>query len=445
MNYVKYIEEITKLIEANINRIKSRNVLHNPQYFFSSKNFFELDENEYEKLSNVVEKIYSEGNFKNKVTKTFIFDKLVKEVIIPSYNLTSSTAEIKLNLKNNFEKFDETLNGEIKDWTYFIPISGIFVEGNLSFNSMAIYTFESFKNEILDYFEQNPKLKYERRYKERIDKLDDLKDLFFVKITVNGTKEISKDKSLNKVNELLSIFSLYKPYDTNGFGIMGEVLPLNSKIITYSINGDNLNISRETTVRNRFFNLTENLGHMENYYLDYFIELIHNDKLDYVEKMLLNSIQWYYESVKREFTLKEDVINETMDSNKYYEHYTYFKLGTTIINLVSSLESLLIFNNKTIKETKIDRFNLIMNYKTEKHCDYSTDLKELYHIRNEIAHNNEKEHNLLKINFNKYIFLINMFIVKFVEIKLDFDRHPKKFLKTKNDLNKFYNGKNRLI
>ena len=34
----------------------------------------------------------------------------------------------------------------------------------------------------------------------------------FVKLTTKGTKEISKDIALNKVNELLSIFSLYKPH-----------------------------------------------------------------------------------------------------------------------------------------------------------------------------------------------------------------------------------------
>ena len=49
----------------------------------------------------------------------------------------------------------------------------------------------------------------------------------------------------------------------------------------------------------------------------------------------LNSIQWYYESVKREVNFDEDVVEVTLDSNEYNEYYTYFQLGVKIINLVS--------------------------------------------------------------------------------------------------------------
>ena len=64
-------------------------------------------------------------------------------------------------------------------------------------------------------------------------KLNRLNEYCFVKLTVNGTQETSRDIALNKVNELLSIFSLYKPHYCNGFGIMGNVLPLNSQITNY--------------------------------------------------------------------------------------------------------------------------------------------------------------------------------------------------------------------
>ena len=37
-----------------------------------------------------------------------------------------------------------------------------------------------------------------------------------------------------------------------------------------------------------------------------------------------------------------------------------------------------------------------------------------------------------------------MFIIKFIEIKIAFDEDENKSLNTKEDLDKFYNGKNRL-
>lgn len=438
MNYEEYIEDISKLIEANINRTNSKNSFKNPFYSCNYRNYFELSSEEYKKLNNIVDNIYVKGEFKHKIPKNFIFDKLVKEVIINSYDLNSTRDIIKLNLKNNFDNFDEILTKELKDWTYFIPISGLIVEKDLNFESMTICTFKSFKNEILDYYKRNPILskKYENRYEQRIKEIDTLNQLCFVKLTVNGTKEVSKDKALNRVNELLSIFSLYKTVDINGFGIMGEVLPLNSKIITYFINKDNLNISRRTSVRNIFFNLTKNLDNMKKYHLEYLINLIHKDDLNYVEKMLLNSIHWYYESVKREFNLKEDVVNETLDSNEYYEHYTYFKLGTKIINLVSSLESLLLLKNSIPTETKKCRFNKIMNY-NETEYDFFDDLDELYKYRNDIVHSN-KDYNLLKFNIDKYTTLIRIFIFKFIEIKVDFDNNSEKSLNTKEDLIRFY-------
>ena len=254
---------------------------------------------------------------------------------------------------------------------------------------------------------------------------------------------MKRPNAMNKVNELLSVFSLYKPYDINGFGIMGNVLPLDSEIITSCIRGDNLNISHKRTIRVRFFNLSENLEHMKRYHLDYLINLINKEELGYVEENLLNSIQWYYEAVKSEVIYDEDVAEATLDSNDYYEHYTYYKLGIKIINLVSSLESLLIFNDSTPMDNKKERFNLVTNFGNDSFYDYSYHLKELYDIRNDIAHSN-KLYNLLKLNINKNISLLNVFIVKFIEIKLAFDNDSRKSLNSKQDLNNFYNGKNRL-
>lgn len=100
---------------------------------------------------------------------------------------------------------------------------------------MIIYSFETFKNEILDFLNDKNISENPLELKHIREDISELTSFCFVKLTTKGTKEISKDIALNKVNELLSIFSLYKPHHINGFGIMGDVLPLSSQIITYRI------------------------------------------------------------------------------------------------------------------------------------------------------------------------------------------------------------------
>ena len=443
MDFENYVDDITQLIENNINRINSRNILKNAVYHLSSENFFELSLEEYEKLSEIVDEISNENNLSAKFPKNYIFDQLVREVIIKSYNLDSTHEEIKSNLKSRLNEFEEILNKEFKEWTYFIPISGIIVEEKIDFGSMIIYPFECFKNEILDYINNNNISQDSLDYRTIMDDVQNLKSFCFVKLTTSGTKESSKDKSLSKVNELLSIFSLYKPHHINGFGIMGDVLPLSSEIIAFFINQDDLNTTRKRTIRVRPFNLSESLEHMKKFHLDYLINLINKEKLTYVEENLLNAIQWYYESVKREVDFDEEVAESTIDSKEYYEHYTYFKLGIKIINLVSSLESLLVFKKITKNDTMKERFNLIMNFRNNPIYDYSKDFQDLYDIRNDIAHSN-KLFDLLKFNIEKNTNLLNIFIMNFIEFKLAFDNDSKKSLNSKKQLVNFYNGKNRL-
>lgn len=443
MNFENYIDDIAQLIVNNINRINSRNIPKNAVYSMSSENIFKLTLEEYEKLSEIVNEFSQENNLSVKFPKNYIFDQLVREVIIKSYNLDSTYEEIKSNLQLRFSEFEEILNKEFKEWTYFIPVSGIIVEDELDFGSMIICPFETFKNEILDCLNNNNISENSIDYNRVMDDMQNLKPFCFVKLTTTGTKETSKDKALNKVNELLSIFSLYKPHHINGFGIMGDVLPLSSEIIAFFINQDDLNITRKRTIRVRPFNLSESIEHMRKFHLDYLINLINKDKLDYAEENLLNAIQWYYESVKREVNFDEDVVESTQDSNEYNEHYTYFKLGIKIINLVSSLESLLVFNDGVKLDTRKERFNLIMNFRNDPIYDYSDDLHELYLIRNDVAHSN-KLCNLLKMNIVTNTNLLNIFIMNFIEIKLTFENDSKKSLNSKEDLDNFYNGKNRL-
>ena len=443
MNFENSIVDIAQLIESNINRVKSRNIPKNAVYRMKPENIFKLTHEEYEKLSEIVNEFSQENDLSIKFPKNYIFNQLVQEVIIKSYNLDSSYEEIKSNLQLRFNEFEEILNKEFKEWTYFIPVSGIIVEDELDFGSMIICPFETFKNEILDCLNNNNISENSIEYNMVMEDMQNLKQFCFVKLTTTGTKETSKDIALNKVNELLSIFSLYKPHHINGFGIMGDVLPLSSEIIAFFINQDDLSITRKRTIRVIPFKLNENIEHMKKFHLDYLIKLINKEKLDYAEENLLNAIQWYYESVKREVNFDENVVESTQGSHEYNEHYTYFKLGIKIINLVSSLESLLVFNDGVKLDTRKERFNLIMNFRNDSVYDYSDDLDELYLIRNDVAHSN-KLCNLLKMNIVTNTNLINIFIMNFIEIKLAFEKDDSKSLNSKEDLDNFYNGKNRL-
>lgn len=439
MNFEKYIDDITQLIEININRLNNRDFSEKFIYHMSSSNQFWLTLEEYQKLNGIVEEIYLDNKLSNKFPKSFIFDKLVSEVIVKSYYLTSTVEDIKLNLRKRFQCFIDILNEEIDDYTYFIPISGIFVENRLKFNSLSIYPYVDFKHEILSYFKDNEdKFGGDEFINYLIEELNELNDYCFVKLTVNGTYETSKDIALNKVNELLSIFSLYKPHYINGFGIVGDVLPLNSSSIFYLFHDSKLKTSRSRSVRNRSFNLMKALEHMQNNYLEYLLVLLNKNEFDYVEKVLFNSIGWYYQSVKSEFVMEYDIIEVTLNSKNYHEHYNYFKLGVKLINLISSVESIILFNKRKSHEIRKKRFNNIMKYKTEDNTDYYVYLNELYKLRNDVVHNNEKA-NLLKFDIEKYTELVNRFIMMFVKIKYDYDNCNDKSLDSKKDLEKFYN------
>ena len=171
MSFENYIDEIAQLIESNINRINSRNLLKNMHYHYSSENIFELSIEEHKKLSEIVNEISNENNLNAKFPKNYIFDQFVYEVIIKSYNLDSTYDEIKSNLKLRFNEFEEILNKGFKDWTYFIPISGIEVDDKIDFGSMVIYPFKSFKNKILDYLNNNNISEDSINYKTTIEGL----------------------------------------------------------------------------------------------------------------------------------------------------------------------------------------------------------------------------------------------------------------------------------
>ena len=38
----------------------------------------------------------------------------------------------------DYKEVNKCINEELKDWTYFIPISGIYVENKMDFGSMSI-------------------------------------------------------------------------------------------------------------------------------------------------------------------------------------------------------------------------------------------------------------------------------------------------------------------
>lgn len=440
MNFEKYIDEICQLIEINIERLTPKSWPKNIYYSMSTENLFKLTFEEYQRLFEIVEEISMDLNLEDKFPKKFLFDKLVTEVIIKSYNYSSTTSEIKSNLKDRFQEFEDILNEELNDWIYFIPISGIVVEDKIDFGEISFYPFNLFKQEFLDYLINVKKMSTDDwEYKIHYDELDELKSFCFAKLTVNGTKETSRDKALSKVNEFLSIVSFYKPLNYYGFGIMGEVLPLSSEIVIYSRNLDTFNILQKRTVRGYSFNLSESLEHMKKYHLDYLISLTNKINISYVEKCLLNSLQWYYESVKIEVDFDKSTTETTLASKDYYEHYSYFKLGIKLINLVSALESLLIFERHPVsKKILRRRFNFVMNYKNEEFHDYSDDFNEIYKLRNDIAHSN-KLCNLIKFNIQKNTKLLNIFIYKFIELKLDygggFDN-----LDSKKDLERVYSN-----
>ena len=66
MNFEKYVDEIAQIIENNIYRLRSSNLLKYAVYRMSSENLFELSLKEYNKLSNIVNEISNENDLSAK-------------------------------------------------------------------------------------------------------------------------------------------------------------------------------------------------------------------------------------------------------------------------------------------------------------------------------------------------------------------------------------------
>ena len=66
MNFEKYVDEIAQIIENNIYRLRSSNLLKHAVYRMSSENLFELSLKEYNKLSNIVNEISNENDLSAK-------------------------------------------------------------------------------------------------------------------------------------------------------------------------------------------------------------------------------------------------------------------------------------------------------------------------------------------------------------------------------------------
>ena len=81
--------------------------------------------------------------------------------------------------------FEEILYEEFKEWTYFIPISGIEVENKLTFGSMIIYSFKTFENEILDFINEKNISENPLELKH-IDDISELSSFCFCEINNQG-------------------------------------------------------------------------------------------------------------------------------------------------------------------------------------------------------------------------------------------------------------------
>lgn len=75
MDFEKYIDDIIQLIEVNIDRLNKMELLGDVAYHISSKNYFDLTWEEYQKLKSISDEIYVENEFGKKFPRNFIFDK----------------------------------------------------------------------------------------------------------------------------------------------------------------------------------------------------------------------------------------------------------------------------------------------------------------------------------------------------------------------------------
>lgn len=412
--------EVMNLINDNLEKSNER---YHCQHIRMKNNWlFCLFSDEFNNLVRLIKENYCFEN-QNLITDDFLGNMFIDEVIINA--VTKNDNSIEYNLKENMGKFKSIIEENFKEYWFYVPIEGIDVEIPFQLGSILLMPISLFKEELIEHNSLKDDVDITKNF------FNDVKYCKTVaKIKIIGINEVAKEQALIKINSLVSILSLFKPYDIISFGINGEVKPsLNLFSYVYKYD-ENYNISSGLYGNLTYFNLVDLYGICGvNEYIDYLIQISEKEILSYVDKKLLNSIFWFSKANSIVYK-KEEIILITKSSTK---DYNYYNISEVLTKLITSIESIVRFKRSN-RDKILENFNRIMGE------DFSLKLNRLYDLRNDVIHGllDDGVEEISMSELIEFLELVRKFIFTFIDIKMKFDNSETNNLESKEDLINYF-------
>lgn len=412
--------EIMNLINDNLEKSNER---YHCQHIRMKNNWlFCLFSDEFNNLVRLIKENYCFEN-QNLITDDFLGNMFIDEVIINA--VTKNDNSIEYNLKENMGKFKSIIEENFKEYWFYVPIEGIDVEIPFQLGSILLMPISLFKEELMEHNSLKDDVDITKNF------FNDVKYCKTVaKIKIIGINEVAKEQALIKINSLVSILSLFKPYDIISFGINGEVKPsLNLFSYVYKYD-ENYNISSGLYGNRTYFNLVDFYGICGvNEYIDYLIQISEKEILSYVDKKLLNSIFWFSKANSIVYK-KEEILLITKSSTK---DFNYYNISEVLTKLITSIESIVRFKRSN-RDKILENFNRIMGE------DFSLKLNRLYDLRNDVIHGllDEGVEEISISELIEFLELVRKFIFTFIDIKMKFDNSETNNLESKEDLINYF-------
>lgn len=412
--------EVMNLINDNLEKSNER---YHCQHIRMKNNWlFCLFSDEFNNLVRLIKENYCFEN-QNLITDDFLGNMFIDEVIINA--VTKNDNSIEYNLKENMGKFKSIIEENFKEYWFYVPIEGIDVEIPFQLGSILLMPISLFKEELIEHNSLKDDVDITKNF------FNDVKYCKTVaKIKIIGINEVAKEQALIKINSLVSILSLFKPYDIISFGINGEVKPsLNLFSYVYKYD-ENYNISSGLYGNLTYFNLVDLYGICGvNEYIDYLIQISEKEILSYVDKKLLNSIFWFSKANSIVYK-KEEIILITKSSTK---DFNYYNISEVLTKLITSIESIVRFKRSN-RDKILENFNRIMGE------DFSLKLNRLYDLRNDVIHGllDDGVEEISISELIEFLELVRKFIFTFIDIKMKFDNSETNNLESKEDLINYF-------
>lgn len=342
--------------------------------FMKNKVVVKLNDIVLSTINDSIDMIFEDSYFLENFCINDIED-LIKDIISEGFSLEIS--ERDQFIEEKIDALRENAKKEVHNFIIQVPIYNLSVDSEVNFGNVKFFVF----NKELE--------------KNLLEKTDDERILFYTEPNINktlaefkitGTKDFALYSSISNINLVLNCFKLFISKDNSKFKVKGTInenidrtyyiFDSNDSDFLY-LNRENNGVFFDTIISKDFINKKE---------LQFIDSILKKSKRSQLEENLLSAIAWYGEA----WTLYSDEHKflSVKNNKKITKNFQYHDLGTIVIKLFTSLESILIINkNEQITENLSERITFLLGEDYDSRLRIKKDIKNLYSIRSVNVHN----------------------------------------------------------